>query len=228
MAETIKTNGGYDWIIHNDADEFWCPDNGHSLPLAISDALSMAGELKNQVGVLSCPRVNMVGSIKDSQSPDYRFYHNKHVVKKDVPIADDEQQWNDSGTNTVARLILDKVITRTEGLGVVEYGNHGATHELHTDQCNSITIYHFPVRTFHQFEKKVKNYGESLEQNTRFEENSSIHLRHWYQRYLEGKLIHDYEAIAFTDARLAELTQQRYLEPSTAIESFFKSKCQAQ
>jgi len=118
-------------------------------------------------------------------------------------------------------MILDKVMTRTEGLNTVEYGNHEAEHELMTVHCSSVTIYHFPVRTFEQFEKKVKNYGESLEKNTRFDEKSSIHLRYWYKRYLEGKLLQDYKTIAFSENRLAELKQQNYLEYNSAIESFY-------
>lgn len=113
MAQTIKDKGGYDWIIHNDADEFWCPDNGRSLPLAINDTLRLSGKLKNQVGVLSCPRFNMIGSMEDAHSADFCFYNNTYLVKRDVPMADGEEQWNASGSNTVARLILDKVMTRT-------------------------------------------------------------------------------------------------------------------
>lgn len=221
MAKAIQEKGGYDWIIHNDADEFWHPDNGRSLPVAINDTLRLSGKLKNQVGVLSCPRFNMIGSIEDSRSPDFRFYRNTHRVKQDVPLTEGEQQWNDSDTNTVARLILDKVMTRTDGLSTIEYGNHGAEHDLFTEECSSVTIYHFPVRTYQQFEKKVKNYGESLKANTRFEESSSVHLRYWYKRYLQGKLIQEYESIAFSEERLAKLEQQGYLEPSTVISSFF-------
>ncbi len=221
MAQTIKDQGGYDWIIHNDADEFWCPDNGRSLPLAIGDTLRLSGKLKNQVGVLSCPRFNMIGSIEDTQSTDFRFYNNTYLVKRDVPIEDGEDQWNESGTNTVARLILDKVMTRTQGLSAIEYGNHGAEHELLTEESSSVTIYHFPVRTYHQFEKKVKNYGESLAENTRFNTSSSAHLRHWYKRYQEGKLKQDYESIFFSKNRLLELEKQGYIEKNETIKSFF-------
>ena len=221
MAQSIQAMGTYDWIIHNDADEFWRPDNGYSLPVAINDALRMAGKLKSQVGILSCPRVNMIGSLEDAQRPNYRFYHNTHWVKKDIPIAEGNNQWNESLTNTVARLIPDKVMTRTEGLTSVEYGNHGAEHELLIENCHAVTIYHFPVRTFQQFEKKVKNYGESLEKNTRYSENSSMHLRYWYKQFLAGNLKQEYESIAFTQAQLAALEQDNYLEVSHDIASFF-------
>lgn len=221
MAGMIKADGRYDWIIHNDADEFWRPHNGHNLPSAIHEALNAADKIEGHVGVLSCSRINMVGSIEDSQAPDYRFYHNKHEVKKEVPIAEGEPQWNKQGTNTVARSVLDKVMTRTEGLGSVGYGNHEAEHQQRSVQCHTVKIYHFPVRTYHQFEKKVKNYGESLQQNDRFREGASSHLRHWYRRYLEGYLMQDYQAIAFTKARLEDLTQEGYLEPTSVIESFF-------
>lgn len=119
---------------------------------------------------------------------------------------------------------MDKVMTRTQGLTEVEYGNHGATHELDKTDCGTVSIYHYPVRTFAQFQKKVVNYGKSLEKNTRFSEGSSMHLRYWYQRYLDGKLEQDYEAISFSQTELDNFVQQGYAREDDTLFEFFNSK----
>jgi len=80
------------------------------------------------------------------------------------------------------------------------------------------------VRTYQQFERKVVNYGESLVQNARFTGNSSLHLRYWYERYLEGRLKDDYDSITFDKARLKALLRDGYVVEDTRVQSFFQAK----
>jgi len=221
MAKRIVDSESADWIIHNDADEFWVPENGQSLPIAIAGSLQRSELSNDEIGVLCCKRINMLPNKSDTLTEHYAFYNNVHVAIKNVPLRDGEEQWNNDNTNTVARLVMDKVMTRAEGTSDIEYGNHGATHALASVNCTGVSIYHYPVRTYAQFERKVVNYGISLEQNTRFSEGSSLHLRYWYRRYNEGKLMQDYEAICFSEAELEQLLADGYVEIDTRLRTFF-------
>ena len=219
MAQQLKLNGNCDWVIHNDADEFWVPTNG-SLPEAIHTALAA----HNNVGVLACKRLNMLSDKQHVASPEYAFHDNCFATVKTVPLLNGEQPWSGDSSNCVARMVMDKVLTRIEGLGEIEYGNHGAQHAMLSGDCSTITILHYPVRTYQQFERKVINYGESLAQNDRFSENSSQHLRYWYQRFLEGRLKDDYDSITFDPARLQTLLEGGYVIEDTRVQTYFRSQ----
>jgi len=174
-------------------------------------------------GVLACKRYNMLTAKTDVQLDGYAFHDNVHAVIQSVALQDGEQPWSDENSNCVARLVMDKVLTRTAGLSTVEYGNHGAEHALQKVQCNVIDVLHFPIRTYSQFERKVINYGESLARNTRFSAGSSLHLRYWYKRYLQGCLEEDYRHMVFDQQRLQSLLASGHLQIDNRVSDFFKT-----
>ena len=219
MAEQLKATSDCDWVIHNDADEFWVPTNG-----SIPDAIQTSLDTQSNIGVLACKRLNMLPDKQQVASPDFAFHNSCYATVKTVELMDGEQPWSKSNSNCVARLVMDKVLTRIEGLGDVQYGNHGAEHTMLKSDCSTITVLHFPIRTYKQFERKVVNYGESLEKNDRFSKNSSAHLRYWYKRYLEGNLKADYDSITFDRDRLQALLNAGYLIKDARVQSFFQSE----
>ena len=219
MAEQLKANANFDWVIHNDADEFWVPANG-SIPEAIQTAL----DVQSDVGVLACKRLNMLLDKQQVVLPGFVFHDSCFATVKTVALLDGEQPWNKHNSNCVARTVMDKVLTRIEGLGDIQYGNHGAEHTMPKNDCNTITVLHYPVRTYQQFERKVVNYGESLAKNDRFSKNSSAHLRYWYKRFLEGKLREDYDSITFDQSRLQTLLKDGYVIKDDRVQSHFRTE----
>ena len=222
MARQLQLHEKFDWIIHNDADEFWIP-GPLSLPEAVRDALENDDKNAEAIGVLACQRKNMLPSDVDVGASGYAFHDNVHAVENTVLLQEGEQPWCNNDSNCVARKVMDKVITRTAGLAAVEYGNHGATHSLSSATCATITVLHFPIRTYEQFERKVVNYGESLARNTRFSSASSLHLRYWYKRYLAGELHEDYRHMTFSQERLNALCDSGHLTVDKRVSDFFKT-----
>lgn len=218
MARQLQQQGGFDWVIHNDADEFWLPEQG-SIPQAIVQALPV--EQAERIGVLSCARHNMLTNRNDIAGGHYAFFNNVHAIMKTVSLLPGEQAWRDNDSNCIARTVMNKVLTRVDGLDSVSYGNHAAEHALDEIPCSRISVLHFPVRTYEQFEKKVINYGESLDRNDRLHAGSSLHLRHWYRQYLAGKLHTDYEQITFTAERLKELLDDGYVKVDDRLQQYF-------
>lgn len=223
MANRLRDENRFDWIIHNDADEFWVPTID-TIPNAIDACMNSLPKRGQHIGVLSCRRFNMLPCKDALSQADYAFYLNDHAVLNSVPQTPGEAEWNHERTNIVARYVCDKVLTRAEGLQDVGYGNHDAKHELDTWDCHSIDILHYPVRSYEQFKKKVVNYGESLQRNQRFSEASSRHLRHWYQRHLDGQLEGDYADITFSSERLTQLRQSNHLTRDERVRRFFSDQ----
>ena len=212
MARRLIDAGTFDWAIHNDADEFWVPDEG-SLPETIGRAVG-----GRDVGVLACARRNMLVDRAAIARADYRFADNVHRVERTVPLLPGEVPWNDaSDSNGVAREVMDKVLTRLDGLASVGYGNHDAVHAGTTEPLAELTVLHYPVRTYAQFERKVVNYGRSLERNDRFDPGSSLHLRHWYERWRAGALHEVYSHATFEPERLRRLLAEGFVSIDTRV-----------
>ncbi len=85
-------------------------------------------------------------------------------------------------------------------------------HELGTSPCNTIEIRHYPVRSQDQFERKVVNYGQSLEKNTRFDPGPSMHLRYGCRCWQEGRLDEIYNHVRFSPERLLEMQDDDTVE----------------
>jgi|GEM_PF-1568497 len=201
MAHRVAEHGKYDWVIHNDADEFWMPAHG-SLPDSIQQALEAADQDGSDIGVLACKRRNL---LTPNAPATHHYLDNQHVAVRATPLQAGEDAWNAEACNSVARPVMDKVLTRVSGLSEVGYGNHAAEHELATSPCNTIEIRHYPVRSREQFERKVVNYGQSLEKNTRFDPGASMHLRYWYRCWQEGHLDDIYHHVTFSPERLRDM-----------------------
>jgi len=226
MAKQLQAMNRFDWIIHNDADEFWVPQHGllsDAIETSLQQASSQLATNALDIGVLSCRRLNMLPNRADLAADHYAFHDNVHAVLKPVALQAGEHAWSNEDTNCLARMVMDKVLTRTVGLGAIEYGNHGAEHNLKKVDCSAITVLHFPVRTYEQFIKKVVNYGESLKRNTRFSAGSSLHLRYWYDRYVDGRLEEDYAHMTFDNNRLVELIESGQVCVDQRVSDYFNT-----
>ncbi len=224
MAHHVQQSGSADWIINNDADEFWLPSSG-SLPDAIERQLQ-TGELPaDQVGLLYCQRSNLIPSREAVCSKGYRFSDNVYRVQRTLTHdLEPEAAWHENGSDILIRTLPGKVITRMKGLISVDMGNHGANHELAKVHTEQIQILHFPVRRFEQFERKVINYGQSLENNTRFAQNVSRHLRHWYAQHSSGKLQDEYDRFVLPQANVQKLVNDNVLVLDERLQQLQKAE----
>lgn len=227
MAERIARQCRFDWLINNDADEFWIPGDARcpNLPRAISEALLNSETGDKPVGVLQCPRVNLLANsqpgrnetAEDVTDIDLTSAIPIHAVAQPIPCQPGEDIWNPQAINSVGRPVMDKVMTRLDGLASIGYGNHDADHEMACADFPSLLIRHVPVRSYQQFEKKVRNYGEALNRNRRLPVGSSQHLRYWYEQYLAGRFEDIYRQVSFDDDRLDELLAEGYVSIDTQL-----------
>jgi len=219
MADFLKDNDTADWVINNDADEFWLAENDGQLTDAIEIALDNATYKADEIGVLYCERYNLLPSQELVQNNGYQFSDNNYRVIQDwlnaksaLNLKDDSTALLDTNQHVIIRTLPGKVITRLNGLESIDMGNHGATHQLNRINTNHIEVAHYPIRSYEQFKCKVVNYGSSLKNNSRFGARTSLHLRRWFESHERNELHTDYQAIVLPDEILKELEHQGILQ----------------
>jgi len=202
MANLLKESNAADWVINNDADEFWLSHNDSQLADAVQTTLQSVPDGGSNIGVLQCNRYNLVASQEIVERGEYHFTDNNYQVLQDWLNAKDELNLREDSTalldqnqHVIIRTLQSKVITRLDGLDSIDMGNHGAIHQLDTLETDTIEVAHYPIRNFEQFKRKVVNYGSSLKNNSRFGPRTSLHLRRWFDSYQRGELHLDYQAI---------------------------------
>ena len=60
MATMLREQGEADWVINNDADEFWVPNNESTLPDALAKSLIQSDVPADDIGVVCCRRNNFI------------------------------------------------------------------------------------------------------------------------------------------------------------------------
>jgi hypothetical protein len=94
---------------------------------------------------------------------------------------------------------IPKVAFRAADLVGVEQGFHNASvRDRREAQSSNLVVYHYPVRSYGQFERKVRNAGTAHARNPEAQANANFawHTRGWYRDYLAGKLPEVYEALS--------------------------------
>lgn len=79
------------------------------------------------------------------------------------------------------------------------YGLHGRCAATH-----GVTVHHYPVRSYEQFEAKVIRGGQVYAHYQGPQAHGS-HWRYWYDQYQAGKLREVYDALCVTPANFQRL-----------------------
>jgi len=167
MARLAATEYNADWVINNDADEFWLPLQG--------DLRQTLSSIDSATGCISYERLNFPPVTSDSQAslPFWR----RMVIRQS------------SSTNYLGKPLPRKVCHRGHPSVSVEQGNHavqGIPGEQQT--LDTINILHFPIRTYNQFETKIALGGAAYERNSTLPKRVGSTWRLLYEMYKRGQL----------------------------------------
>lgn len=185
MARMAYTERNADWVLHCDADEFWWPSRG--------DLASCLSAVPDAYGVVSVPLFDF------------------------VPLLDESREVQNRMTVRRRRRGKVKVAHRGDPQVSVAMGNHRletTTHEYYPAAAGLI-IFHFPARSYRQFETKVVNGGAALARNTELPYESGQHWRRLYSLFQEGRLEDHYrQQVMFGRTRLLRglLTRQLVID----------------
>jgi glycosyltransferase involved in cell wall biosynthesis len=164
MARMAATDGA-DWVINNDADEFWWPRSG-----TLKETFERLGD---GVGVLVAHRTNFVPRPEDG-----RAFWERMTLRERVSL------------NPLGKPLPPKVAHRADPEITVVQGNHrveGADLGESVDD-GSIEILHFPMRTYAQFENKIAKGGSAYARNRELPERTGRTWRRLYEVYEQGGL----------------------------------------
>lgn len=178
----LAAEEGADWVINNDADEFWWPRSG-------TLASTFAG-LGDEVGVVVAHRTNFVPRAEDG-----RAFWERMTVRERASL------------NPLGKPLPPKVAHRAHPEIVVVQGNHRVEGAELGDRVDdgSIEILHFPMRTYAQFENKIAKGGAAYARNRELPERTGRTWRRLYERWQRGELRDHYDQQVVTEALGGEL-----------------------
>lgn len=172
MAKLAKKRHGAEWILNNDADEFWIPESGN-----LKDAVQGA-----TASVLQARRMNMVYA--HDTDPTLPWAERLvYRAARPLPLPTLQDFYSDTlEFPYFYHELPPKVLTRAKGLLRIHPGNHAASYRIPVEhEASDINIFHFPVRSPEQFTRKVVAGTEALLLNRHLPPRQGWHLRRWYR-----------------------------------------------
>lgn len=182
MARLAATEHKADWVIHSDADEFWWPDRGN--------LKSTLERVPLRYGLIRAPRVNFLPIADAGEQP----FHGQMLVRER------------ESRNALGSPLLPKVCHRARRRITVEQGNHAA-HGWFLNALpgpSPITILHFPLRSYAQFENKIVKGGAAFARNTELQPHVGATWRQLYSQHNQGKLVDYYRQQVLDDSARAK------------------------
>jgi hypothetical protein len=169
MARLAAAEGA-DWVINNDADEFWWPRCG-------TLASTFEG-LGDEVGIVVAHRTNFAPCPEDGR----RFWERMTARERE-------------SLNPLGKPLPPKVAHRAHPEITVVQGNHrveGPDLGGRVDD-GSIEILHFPMRTYAQFENKIVKGGRAYARNPELPHRTGRTWRRLYELWEQGELRDHYD-----------------------------------
>lgn len=177
MARLAYTKFGADWVINADADEAFVWRHGN-----LAAALR---RVPSHVYVLTASRTDFVPFGRpERQSPLIEMIYRKAV-----------------SLNLAGNVLPPKVLHRGVPDVVIAQGNHGVKSASlpGVPMPSVIEVFHYPARSYAQFESKVRNGGSGYARNRELASNQGFHKRRWYDQLLQGELEREFKEELFFD-----------------------------
>ena len=180
MARLACTEFAADWVINNDADEFWWPE---------------CGDLKQVIQALppSCDAV-VVERTNFLPRPmaDDDFFADAMTVRERRSL------------NALGNPLPPKVCHRALPDVTVAQGNHSVVRDGREIPAVAapITVLHFPIRRYRQFANKIAKGGAAYRRNTELPDGMGAIRRHLYKIWQAGGLEALFQAEVLDQAAL--------------------------
>ncbi len=175
MARLAAVEHGADWVIHCDADEFWWPRSGSfQAELAQVPADQMAVQVE---------RFNFLPPPPETTSD--QPFHQRQTLRERQSL------------NSLGDPLPGKVCHRAHAAIRVSDGNHGVFLDgdlLPSPAHPGLEILHFPIRSYAQLERKIRDGAEALARNTRVAPEVGLTWRRLYDQHLLNGTLPEYYA----------------------------------
>jgi glycosyltransferase involved in cell wall biosynthesis len=216
LAIKARDELGAHWVISNDADEFWIPQQ---------EGASLKDFLFHRDSVITVKRSNMLLTEAVFES-DYNFTHAQFRVG--YPICYDRQaELEDQSISMFFANISPKVIVNPQGFIKISGGNHRAKHIakwLTARNEEGIRVYHYPIRSWTQFKANIEHRKLLLSQPG---VRMGDHYRRWVRLLDEGGLDAEYERFIVNAAQREVLSKYGLVvhdsKPADCFTKFLKN-----
>lgn len=198
MARMAFDDHRADWVINNDADEFWWPMHG-----TLAEALQRIG-----------PEFNTLVAQR----------HNFVAVDGDAAVLE-RMIWRQTvSLNSLGLPLPSKMAHRGHPDIVVAQGNHSVTGFARVVPApGAVEILHFPVRTLAQVQNKIGKGGAAYDRNTRLDRGVGLTWRRLYDEFREKGGLGDYYALnLYDEARLGRELAGGSIVRDTRLRDFMR------
>jgi hypothetical protein len=214
LAHQIREYDKADYIISNDADEFW---------------VSRCGSLKDVLDgspVLAVPRTNMLAFADEAERPGFRFYDAVMNVISPFPR---QTPRTDPHVRLDSPLMLSsklpKIVCRLDGLHSIAAGNHSVDHAAGTATLtHSIHVYHFPLRPLAKFLRKIEFARQYFSHQVKAASGIAWHWRRWMNQQDLGLFEAEYRSYSLDRDEARELEAKNIIIRDEAVRRFFASE----
>jgi glycosyltransferase involved in cell wall biosynthesis len=161
----LAAEEGADWVINNDADEFWWP--------RVGTLRSTLDGVSEDVGVVVAHRTNFVPRAEDGRP----FWERMTLRERE-------------SLNPLGKPLPPKVAHRAHPEITVVQGNHRVEDVDLGNKVDdgSIEILHYPMRTYAQFENKIVKGGRAYARNRELPHRTGRTWRRLYEVWEQGGL----------------------------------------
>ncbi len=178
MAHLARDRFGADWVLSNDADEFWVGPLRETIE-------------RTPANLLFCRRANRVAPREAAWS----FAAARHLVA--TPEVDAPAE--------LLRPIPPKVMVRAADLIGLTQGCHNAEmREARPAAAREILIRHFAVRGRDHFIRKATAGGAAYARNHALDPRLGAHWRRWHRAIQAGRLDEEYACVVPSAEDLAQ------------------------
>jgi hypothetical protein len=200
MAKLASKELGADWLIHGDADEFWWPAEG--------DLKSVLAAVPAEEEALAVERTNFLPPAPGDDPS--RPFHQRQILRER------------RSCNALGLPLPPKVCHRAHPTASMSDGNHAvavAGRPLQARPARGLEILHFPVRSYRQLERKIREGAEALERNARIAPEVGNTWRSLYRNELQqGRLPAYYAGLRPDEAAIEEQLRQGSLIRDTRLQ----------
>lgn len=207
MARLAATEFGADWVIDNDADEFWWPLEG-------GDLKDVFAAQPDHVQAVMARKLNFVPR-PDASGPFY-----ERMLLRD-----------NEGRNLIGRLILPKVAHR----GVAEVNVGTGSHRITLNGVSPksypapLEILHYSVRSYESFETRVRNAGQALPAQDADDPRGNVtaQYREMFRIFQSGRLRDYYDTLVVDEEQAEEEIAAGRLVSDDRLARFFRERVPA-
>jgi hypothetical protein len=201
MARLAASEFGADWVINNDADEFWWPEQG--------DLKQVLAAMPAEIKAIGAPRSNF---LPRPLLPGEFFA--EHMTVREA-----------TSRNAVGAPLPPKVCHRAYPDIEVEQGNHAVSRHGRSLPVAPapMTIFHFPLRGYAQFANKIAKGGAAYARNTYLPPEVGITWRRLYETWQKGELEAYYRAQVPGEAEIEQGIREGRLLREERLKDFFAS-----